>query len=241
MNYTNVFNAVHQFGIKYPVAMDSNYATWTAYNNHYWPADYLIDKNGNIRYMQFGEGSYNVTESAIQALLKDAGYNFSPGFVNVSSNVNFSRIGTPEIYVGYDTARSPIGNAQGFSANTIVNYSLVNVTTQNVPYFFGQWYNAPDGMISVNNNSRLFLVYYAKNLNIVAGSKNGTEITVKLDGKNITQPYAGSDVKVVNGTGTTLVDGSRLYDLISAPGYGGHVIEIDAHGPGFKLYTFTFG
>ena len=140
-NYTNVQNAVSRFGIKYPVALDNNYSTWSAYNNHYWPADYLIDKNGNVRYVAFGEGDYNATEKAIQVLLEDAGYSVNSTFSNVSSNVNFSGIGTPEIYLGYATERAPIGNAEGFQPGNVVDYMPANVMMQNTPYFGGEWHN----------------------------------------------------------------------------------------------------
>jgi thiol-disulfide isomerase/thioredoxin len=73
-NYTNVAAAVKSDGIEYPIALDSNSATWNAYKNQYWPADYVIDKSGNIRGVHFGEGDYNATETLIQALLKEAGY-----------------------------------------------------------------------------------------------------------------------------------------------------------------------
>src|SRR5208282_828738 len=97
-NYSNVLAATKQFGIKYAVALDNNYSTWDAYNNHYWPADYIIDKNGNIRAEQFGEGDYNQTEAIIRELLANAGYNLSSNYTNVPNTVNFSGIGSPEMY-----------------------------------------------------------------------------------------------------------------------------------------------
>lgn len=88
-NYTNVLNAVKQFGITYPVALDNNYSTWEAFNNHYWPADYVIDKNGNIRDEQFGEGNYNQTEAIIRELLVNAGYTIPNQLTNSSLGINF--------------------------------------------------------------------------------------------------------------------------------------------------------
>ncbi|MDE1856427.1 MAG: redoxin family protein, partial [Candidatus Micrarchaeota archaeon] len=73
-NLTNVQDAVKKFSVTYPVALDNAYATWTAYQNQYWPADYIIDKNGNVRYVQLGEGNYNTTERVIRELLQNAGY-----------------------------------------------------------------------------------------------------------------------------------------------------------------------
>ena len=70
-NVDNVKNAIKEYGIEYPVAIDNNYKTWRAYRNHYWPAKYLIDKAGNIVYMRFGEGGYDITEAKIQELLAE--------------------------------------------------------------------------------------------------------------------------------------------------------------------------
>ena len=95
-DYSNVVAAVESDAIKYPVAMDSNSATWNAYKNQYWPADYLIDKNGHIRWMHFGEGDYNQTEALIQLLLKDAGYKTDAGTISssaIGTGSSYSQIG----------------------------------------------------------------------------------------------------------------------------------------------------
>ncbi len=237
-NYSNVFNAVQRFGIKYAVALDNNYSTWTAYNNKYWPADYLIDKNGSIREVGIGEGNYANTEKAIQLLLANAGYNISGvGLVSITTNYNLSLVQSPEIYMGYSTARAPIGNLQGFSQDKVVYYTISNITKPNVPYFLGAWYDAADSMISVNG-SRLFLVYRAKNVNIVASGNS--IITIKMDNKNLTQANLGADDKLVNGVATANITSSRLYNIASSQNYTAHLLEIDAD-PGFRIYTFTFG
>ena len=239
-NYSNVEAAVKKFNIKYPVALDNNYSTWDAYGNEYWPADYLIDARGDIRYESIGEGNYNVTDMAIRELLVSAGYTIPSNLTNLTRNYNLSQIGTPELYLGWNRARAPLGNIQGFQPNKTVNYVPVNITKENIVYLSGLWYNAPDGMVAVNN-SKIFLVYRAKNVNIVAASTNGTSpITVKLDGQNLTQPYLGNDTHLYNGKAVAEVNSSRLYNIISAPSYGWHTLEIDA-GPNFKIYTFTFG
>lgn len=236
-NYTNVLGAVQKFGVTYPVALDSAHATWNAYSNQYWPADYLIDANGNIRYTSFGEGGFNTTEAAIQELLKSAGYNASPGFVNFTDNANFSQIRSPETYFGYSTARAPLGNQQGFMPNKVVTYAVPSNTSANTPYLSGSWYNAPDGMVAINS-SKLFFFYYAKNVNIVA-SGNST-ITIRLDGENLPSNSVGADDIASNGIATAAIASPRLYNIVSTPSYGPHILEIDAN-PGFKIYTFTFG
>lgn len=241
-NYSNVLAAVKSFGIRYPVALDSNDATWNAYANHYWPADYLIDKSGEIRYTQIGEGDYSATETVIRELLQNAGYNVGSGSaantVN-STSVNFSMIGTPEIYVGYNTARTPIGNTQGFSPGYVVDYAIAGSMQDNTVYFSGKWFNANDSMIAAGNDSKVFLIYDAKVVNVVAQG-NFSLITVTLDGSNLSRTYLGSDLALNQGVATASISMARLYNIIDAPSYGQHELEITA-GPGFRLYTFTFG
>lgn len=238
-NYTNVYDAVQHFGIKYPVALDNNYSTWDAYSNQYWPADYIIDANGDVRYYSFGEGNYNQTEQVIRELLISAGYTIQSNFTNVPLDVNFSGIRTPELYVGYEKARAPLGNQQQFTPNATVNYSQTNITQNNLVYFSGEWYNAPDGMIAVNNESKIYLNYSAEKVNIVA-SGNESKIIVHLDDKNLTQQYLGADMNISDGEAVGIINSSRLYNIVAAPSYGNHTLEITA-SQGFKLYTFTFG
>ncbi len=241
-NYTNVLAAVKSFGIKYPVALDSNDSIWNAYNNRFWPADYLIDKNGDIRDTHIGEGGYNMTEMLIQELLQNAGYKINLGITASSVNgtsVNFSEVGTPEIYVGYNTARYPIGNTRGYSPYKVVNYTITGPMQNNTAYFSGKWYNAPDSMTSAGINSKLFLIYKAKNVNIVAEG-NSSIIIIGLDGNNLSKAYLGRDSALYHGDASANINSARLYDIISAPSYGWHVLEIIA-SPGFRLYAFTFG
>ena len=241
-NYSNVLAAVKSFGIKYPVALDSNDATWNAYGNQYWPADYLIDSNGTIRYTQFGEGNYNGTETVIRELLQSAGYNVGSGLTANSVNatqVDFTEIGTPELYVGYATARSPIGNPQGFVPGEVVNYTVPSQQFDNTVYFSGEWYNANDSMIAEGSNSRVYLIYDAKVVNVVAQGNSST-ILVDLDGANLPSTYLGSDTKLNGEVASATVGMARLYNIIDGPSYGWHEVEIAA-SPGFRLYTFTFG
>ncbi len=241
-NYSNVAASVKSFGIRYPVAMDSNDATWNAYHNQYWPADYLLDKNGNIRDTHFGEGGYNMTEVLIQVLLQNAGYKINLGITANSVNgtsVNFNQVGTPEIYVGFSTSRFPIGNTQGFSPDHVVDYTITGPMQNNTAYFSGRWYNAPDSMVASGNDSKLFLIYKAKSVNIVAQG-NSSMIIVELNGNNLPRAYLGNDLTLQGDVAMTSISSARLYNIVSAPSYGWQMLEIIA-SPGFRLYTFTFG
>lgn len=241
-DYSNVLAATKSLGIEYPVALDNNYSTWNSYGNEYWPTEYVIDQNGVIRHTQIGEGDYNTTETVIRELLQSAGYSVGSGIVSNSVNataVNFSKIGTPEIYVGYNTIRAPIGNPQGFSPEHVVDYTIEGSLQNNTVYFSGRWYNANDSMIAAGNDSEVFLIYDAKSVNIVAQGNSST-IGVELDGENLSLTYLGSDMALKGGVASVNISMARLYNLVNAPSYGWHEIEIMA-SPGFRLYTLTFG
>ncbi len=222
-DYNNVKAAVEKYGLKYAIAQDNDYATWKAYGNRYWPRKYLIDKEGNIRFDHIGEGGYEETENAIQQLL-----DMKAGMTNISSDVKFDEIGTPELYLGYQFARVQLGNPEGFIPGGIVNYQAVNATKANAIYLSGPWKSEADRMISFG--SSLFLMFKAKDVNIVAGG-NST-IAVSIDGN----PAAGQDVE----EGIAKIEGHRLYNIVEGKDYNIHKLQIDAE-PGFELYTFTFG
>jgi len=238
-NYSNVATAVNNFGIKYAVALDSSDGTWNAYGNQYWPADYVIDGNGTIRYKQFGEGDYNGTEAVIRELLQSAHYSVPSqiAYNTVSgTNVDFTQIGTPELYVGYATARQPIGNDQGFSPGKVVDYTVPGSLQSNTVYFSGDWYNANDSMIAAGSNAKVYLLYDAKVVNVVAQGNNSL-IMVKLDDNTPSGAYLGKDL---SSGGSGYVGMARLYNIVNGPSYGEHEVVITA-SPGFRLYTFTFG
>jgi thiol-disulfide isomerase/thioredoxin len=237
-DFNNVQMAVTKYNLTYPVVLDNDHATWDAYQNLYWPEDYLVDTNGYIRYTHIGEGDYDTTESEIQQLLMERNQNASPGGIvasNITENYDLSQVGTPEIYLGYSFARQPIGNPQGFVQDQIVNYSIPQTTQANVVYFSGSWLNNPDNMELASDTGKIVLTYDAKNVNIVAGG-NGT-LSLLLDNAAPAADQYGLDT--VNDTVT--VNQQRLYSLIDDTGYNQRTLEIDVTGKGFMIYTFTFG
>ncbi|MBI2233086.1 MAG: thioredoxin family protein [Candidatus Aenigmarchaeota archaeon] len=232
-DYNNVRNAVEKYELKYAVAMDNDYATWRAYKNSYWPRKYIIDKEGNIRYDHIGEGAYEETEKVIQELLQEP----ASSTTNLSSGTDFSQIGTPELYLGYAFARAPLGNEEGFSTGNVVDYKYKEPVQGNTIYLSGEWKNEADRIISVNN-SKIFLKYKAKNVNIVAGGES--KISTLLDGKPLSENAFGKDTVKEDQSAISNISSHRLYNIVSTPDYGTHLLEIDA-SPGFELYTFTFG
>ena len=186
-NYANVKDAVQRFGIRYPVILDSDHGTWNAYGNNYWPRFYLIDTQGYIRYDHIGEGGYNQIEKSIQSLVaeraalmgaKEISFNSKPTTViNPASlyYVDLKQSTTPEIYIGYSTARAPLGNPEGFKPDQTVSYSIPSTTNfkPSIVYLQGKWKNNPDNMELQNDTGRIVLLYYAKSVNIIAGGRNG--------------------------------------------------------------------
>jgi thiol-disulfide isomerase/thioredoxin len=247
-NIDNVKQAVTRFGIKYPVLLDNDHGTWNAFQNSYWPRKYLVDSEGYIRYDHIGEGGYVETENAIKNLLAERSNqqgleisNLNQTKLNVPgvASVDFNQIKTPELYFGYQYARSQLGNIEGFKPEKAVNYTIPSSNLKpNLIYLQGLWKNNPDSMELVGPDGKIVLAYSAKSVNIVAGGKG--EVAVKEDGKDnqTNNPYKGNDV---GSDGKLSIDGQRLYNIADYTNYGNHHIEINAKGPGFKIYTFTFG
>lgn len=247
-NIDNVKQAVARFGIKYPVLLDNDHGTWNAYQNNYWPRKYLVDSEGYIRYDHIGEGGYAETENAIRNLLAErsnqqgletSNLNQTKLIVPNTPSVDLNQIKTPELYFGYQYARSQLGNIEGFNPEKTVNYTIPssNLDT-NVIYLQGLWKNNPDNMELVGPDGKITLVYSAKSVNIVAGGKG--QVTVREDGNGV-QTNNFSKGNDTDAEGKLSIDGQRLYNIADNTNYGNHHIEIDAKGPGFKIYTFTFG
>jgi thiol-disulfide isomerase/thioredoxin len=247
-NVDNVRQAVTRFGIKYPVLLDNDHGTWDAFQNSYWPRKYLVDSEGFIRYDHIGEGGYVETENAIRDLIAERSsqqgitlpsINQTKLDVPETQSVDFNQIKTPELYFGYQYARSQIGNNEGFKPEKIVNYSIPTSNVEpNVIYLDGSWKNNADSMELVGQEGKIVLDYSAKSINIVAGGKG--EITVRQDGNDnqTNNPFSGNDI---DPQGKLIIDGQRLYNIAVYPDYGNHQIEINAKGTGFRMYTFTFG
>jgi len=216
----NIEDAVRRFNIKYPVAVDNNYATWNAYANHYWPAHYLIDKKGQIVHEHFGEGAYEQTERLILKYLGE------PGEVEpLPERDMYGKIATPEIYFGLERLRW-LANSEGADLET-KNYTLpLNIS----PNFFGLegvWRFAPEYAELESDKGKIVLNFFAGKVHMVAESSTfkPVGVNIKVDGKEVNQ---------LN------IEPSMLYTLYDSENYGPHTLEIEAE-KNFKAYTFTFG
>lgn len=229
----NVEAAVKKYGITYPVALDSEHETWDAFNNQYWPAHYVIDAQGNIRYHNFGEGHYAETEAAIQNLLAEAGLLTLDKITVLKEpqpDTDFRSIGTPEIYLGYLRINN-VGNkdtdVRPDQPHTFVEPAEFK---QNRFYFIGSWTIGREFSELTESGGKLILRYKANKVNIVAEAGGNAEIPLKilLDGKSASE--------------AVLVSSPQLYNLIDAAGDGNwHTLEIRIPRSGLRVFTFTFG
>ena len=244
-NLTNVQNAVAEYGIHYPVILDSNYGTWNAYNNLYWPHEYLIDMAGYIVHDQVGEGSYPETEGEIQKLLaqRDLILGTSAAAIPTSTvNMtpsNLNEIQSPETYFGA-ARNSLLANGTVMTNGTQTFTAPAASTIQpNRLYLGGTWNFADQYATNVNAGATITYEYDAGNVYIVAaGAPAGTVVNVMQDGAPISAADAGTDVH----NGTIVISGNKLYNLVkNASGGGEHILQLIVETPGLQAFTFTFG
>jgi cytochrome c biogenesis protein CcdA/thiol-disulfide isomerase/thioredoxin len=231
---SNVSNAIKQFGLKYPVVQDNKMGTWNAYGNEYWPADYLIDAKGQVRYAAFGEGDYDKTETAIRALLAEKGSQIG-GRSRPTDVVVPSQQATPETYLG--TARGdgwidePRNGTHDYGVAPTRSLSL------NEFAFSGTWQIASQPATAISG-AGIDVEFQAKNVYLVLSSagEKPRPVQVLLDGRPISAREAGADVH----GGVVTVRGQRLYTLVSLPRDERHRLSL-RFAPGVSGYAFTFG
>jgi cytochrome c biogenesis protein CcdA/thiol-disulfide isomerase/thioredoxin len=242
----NVEKAVRDLKISYPVAIDSDYAIWRAFNNEYWPAHYLVDGKGRIRYHHFGEGEYDESERVIQELLKENGaQSLASGTINVSANgveaaPDHADVRSPETYVGYHRAEH-FASAEPIAQDSRKVYTLVPRLSLNQWGLAGSWKVGSESAVLQTAPGKIAFRFHARDLHLVLGpSKDGKPVrfTIKLDGAAPAEDH-GSDADA-NGSGT--VQEHRLYQLIRQKGaVEDRTFEIEFLDPGVQAFAFTFG
>jgi cytochrome c biogenesis protein CcdA/thiol-disulfide isomerase/thioredoxin len=230
----NVADAIAQNGLEYPVVQDNEYGTWEAWGNQYWPAKYLIDTKGRVRYAHFGEGEYGKTEAAIRELLAEAGHR--PGArAEAHAETPSAGVTTPESYLGAGRALrfvngSIAAGTQDFTA------SAAEIPDDGLAYE-GRWRIGFDDATALAG-ARLDLEFGARRVFLVLGSRGGEPrpLRVLLDGKPLPQRFAGADVE----DGVATIDRQRLYRLVELPSAQRHLLTLE-FAPGISGYAFTFG
>ncbi len=244
-NRANVEWAVRELKITYPVPMDSDHKIWRAFNNQYWPADYIIDAKGRIRYHHFGEGEYARSERIIQQLLKENGAKgIDESLVSISGSgieAPASRDEqTPETYVGYQHGVEQFASPERLTQNSVKTYSSPEKLSLNQWAFAGSWNVGAESAALPSAPGKIVFRFHSRDLHIVLTSSNGKPIRykVRLDGA---APGADHGVdSAPDGSGE--VREPRLYQLIRQKGpIQDRTFEIEFLDPGVQAFVFTFG
>ena len=242
----NVRRAVHDLGITYPVAVDSNYVIWQAFNNQYWPAHYFIDAQGRIRGHHFGEGDYAESEQLIRELLQAAGEQHlaaagpATAGTGAEAPADEADIDSPETYIGYTRAAN-FASPGGLARDAAHGYSAPSQLDLNQWALSGPWRVQGERAVATGSDAGIVFRFRARDLHLVLGAadpRHPVAFRVTVDGR-APGPDHGTDVRA-DGTGS--VGGQRLYQLLrlSHPG-GEHTFAIEFQGAGVQAYSFTFG
>jgi hypothetical protein len=245
----NVQRAVREHCIDYPVVLDNDYAIWQAWANRYWPAKYLVDANGYLRYYHFGEGAYGETEQAIQALIKESMPDaILPGLMEPLRQEDQSgavcyRV-TPELYLGYQRGR--IGNTAGIAPDRVATYQDLDKHAEGYFYLEGDWLLTAESAsrpVGAQGESMLHLRYMAKEVNLVMHpplvDRQG-RIELLQGGEPLAAADAGADVSVEDGVAIVRIDTPRMYRLVNNRSIDTYDLTLVTRSDGLSLFAFTF-
>ena len=236
-NIENVRKAALNFGLKFPIVLDNDYATWGAYGNKYWPHKYLIDIDGNIVYDHIGEGAYDKTEEKIVELLKERAE-------IMGTYVSDTRVSVPDYSVFAFSTETYFGawrNTNFGNGTAGLDYKDIFEIPETIKkdtfYLDGEWQINREYSENIGSPVDLLFKFNAKEVYMVAEADIEKEIEVYLDSSLIADLFAGDDIKMGKGK----IKDSRLYHLISLPVSGEHTLRIIFKNQNTKIYTFTFG
>jgi cytochrome c biogenesis protein CcdA/thiol-disulfide isomerase/thioredoxin len=214
----NVRQATHEYGVRYPVALDNDYATWNAYGNQYWPAEYLIDARGHVREAKFGEGDYTKTENAIRSLLAERDRRLPKALDLPDRTPDYPL--TPESYLG--TNRLERYEGSPIVPKRMAKYTLPFVVDQSNLAYGGYWNVQPERILA-GQGAKLALHFYARKVHLVLGGTGFVD--VYLNGKLQRRVHVAQD---------------RLYTLLDQGTAKDGRLEL-RFTPGLAAYAFTFG
>jgi thiol-disulfide isomerase/thioredoxin len=247
---SNVERGIREFGLTYPIVIDSNREIWKAFANRYWPTKYLLDKDGYLRYGHFGEGAYGETEQVIQELLREIepAIVLPPLMEPVREEDHMGAVcyrASGELYLG--NRRGRIGNEGGFKEDQIADYSFAGAIEENFFYATGRWASTAEYFEAVDDGAHtLRLKYEASAVNLVMASPHtsSAEVVIQQDGKPLTRAQATRDTRFRAATrgeeeGYVVVDSARMYFLIDNHAFGAHELELRCSA-GVAAFAFTF-
>jgi len=242
----NVEQALHDLGIRYPVAMDNKFAVWNTYSNQYWPAHYLFDSTGRQRYRHYGEGAYQETEKMIQSLLKEANQGvlvLGDELVKVAGAGTMAAApksaNSPETYIGYARQKNLV-SAEKVSQNVAAQYSSQRILKLNQWALSGVWQVAAESANALASGAAISYNFQGRDLHLVLGSHHGKPVRfrVTLDGVSPSADH-GADI---DAKGYGVIREQRLYQLVRQDGKtGSHIFRIEFLDVGAEAFAFTFG
>jgi thiol-disulfide isomerase/thioredoxin len=218
---SNVTQAAKQLGVSYPVAIDDNYATWNAYENEYWPAEYLIDATGHVRHVDFGEGNYGQTETLIRQLLVAANPKVQLPKRTDVADLTPTEQTTPESYLGYQHPQNLAG--QTVDEDQMSTYQAPASIPPDEYGYGGQWSIGSESA-TAGAGATLSLNFEARDVYLVLGGSGTLKVSVN-----------GIASRTVTVSGVP-----RLYQLVGADSYEQGLLSLAA-SPGVQAYDFTFG
>jgi len=250
----NVERAVRSEGLEYPIVLDNDYRTWQAFANRCWPARYLIDAQGYIRYLHLGEGQYGETEGAIQRLLRESGVTtplpalIEPLGASDQPGAHCVSV-TPELYLGYGRGR--LGNDSGYIDNQVADYTPASGRAVGLVYLEGPWFAGREQIVAcplLGRESRLRLRYTAAEVNFVMAPPDSdglpvegrATVVVRQDGRPLTVEESGADIMLDGDETVVDVTEPRMYRLVRNRQAGTRELEIWTRKPGLEAYAFTF-
>jgi thiol-disulfide isomerase/thioredoxin len=241
----NVREAAEAMRVEYPIALDSDYGVWSAFANRYWPAVYLADAEGRIRYHHFGEGEYDDGEWMIQHLLLEArSEGIDEELVSVTGDgleaqADWTNLGSPETYLGYQQGQNP-DSPDGVSYDEPRGYVTPESLQLNTWALAGNWTIEERASVLNEAGGRIVFRFHARDVHLVLRSRAGTSVPfhVLVDGE---APGAAHGLDVDEQGRGTVVE-PRLYQLIRQPrSIDDRTFEIIFDAPGVEAYAFTFG
>ena len=269
--YENVVDATVEDGVVWPVVQDNDFAVWRSYSNRYWPAKYLIDQTGVIRYTHFGEGKYAETEEMIRELLAEAGMTAAsemPLPEDQGRDETFMQRGTDitrELFAGWrfsvQQGRGGFGQPDeyleaakasfdaGDQNEGIGDFEAPDSLQRNLIYFNGLWAIGPESarhaLDTDHHDDYLALKYSARSVNAVLTSESGEpyQVRVTVNGDYLTEDNKGADVIIgEDGESYIEVTDPRLYKIVEHPTWeGSQLLRLSSKSDDFGLFSFTFG